>query len=109
MPDQEYHMMAGDTPTMTFFLEKVNGEPVKLTGATVTAFLRVKPGGATKFSDRSVGIVDVDTGECSLSLLAADGTFDDYEFQVKVVFSGGAILRVPNDGYLPFIVGDAIS
>lgn len=111
MPDDTFYMMAGDTrPKVEFFLEKENGEPVNLTGATVIAHLRVKPGGTVKFEDRSVGVVDVDTGECSLTLTASDsGTADDYEFQCQVAFSDGGIMRVPNDGYLPFKIGDAVS
>ena len=112
MPEAIFYIMQGDTRTkLEFFVEKINGEPVDLTGTTVVAHMRVKPGGSITFQDRSVGIVNTATGECSLTLTTTDtATDDEYEFQVQITFSDGGIIRIPNDNtYLPVLIGDAIS
>lgn len=99
MPD--WVMAAGDTlPALTRTLTDGNGNPVNLTGATVS-FIMWQRGATTAKVSASTNITNPTTGAVSYAWSTGDtDTAGDFFARFKVTLANGKVETHPNDGYL---------
>jgi len=96
------HLKRGDTapPVEATLRYAASGAPVDLTGASVLFVMR-QPGADTPKVQRAATIVDAVAGAVRFDWQAADtDTAGAYVAELQVTLPGGAVMTVPNGGYL---------
>jgi hypothetical protein len=103
-----YFAKTGDAGSTTpdTFLEKGNGTPVNLTGATVKFIMREIGAGSAKVNAAAT-VVDAATGQVRYSWTTNDlDTPSSYQAEWEVTYSGGAKETFPADGYIYVVIRD---
>lgn len=86
-----------------------NGDPVNITGASVTFHMRTAPAGATKI-DASATIVTALTGTVNYTWTGTDtDTPGTYEAEFEVIYADSSVETFPNSGYITVTVVDDIA
>ena len=112
MPHVTFKIAQNDTqPALEGILRDGFGSPIDVTGATVVLQMRLRPGGAVKVNNGSMGAVGSATrGRVKYSWSASDtDTAGIYETSVQVTFSDGGVRTVPPIGYFITEIGDDIA
>jgi hypothetical protein len=96
-------------PAATFQVTKTNGDPVSLTGCTVTLRIRDRHTGTLIVNDAAVSVIDAEQGQCSYAWAAAD-TQTAREGLAEVTVTNGSSLPliVPTLGYTPVHITDSL-
>lgn len=96
-------------PAWSFQITREDGEPVVLTGATLTLRIRNRHTGTLVVNDAAISVTDAEQGLCSYAWAAAD-TASAYEGLAEVTVTNGSSvpMLVPTLGYVAVHVPDSL-
>lgn len=109
--DPDFRIKRGDTlPALTTTLKDAAGAPIDLTNVTTVTLLAQKNTGGTALSRACVKESPQTSGKVTYTFVTADWnaggfTVGRYNIEWELVYSTGAKLTIPTDGYLVLQVG----
>lgn len=106
-----FYIKQGSTnPALQFQVrEKTSKKPVDITGATIT-FSMINTADVAVVENEDGSVVDGDNGIGKYAWSEEDtDTVGIYRGEFKVVLTDSSIFRVPEKGYIPIVIGEAIT
>jgi hypothetical protein len=108
MPAGTFYIKQHDRlPSLQATLLDGNGQPINLTGATVT-FTMVNAAGSVIVNDAAATVVNATAGVVAYAWGVSDTTNSGTFYGEFEVTSGGLVERFPNDGNITIIITAAI-
>ena len=98
----------GETPTLRYTFKQVNGQPLDLTGATLTLNVKANLTDDTTLFSKALTITDAKAGTAKVSLTATETDREGaFYSEVKITYSDGTVLK-PSEAQIELHIGPSV-